>query len=165
MRGLRWMRNSALTTPLQFGLPWMDGPLSPPHILGLKYVWNKTIFPPHLPLFSLYQQVAESQIGSWMFALWAAPHWRTYGRICGRCVWSLGNQIKGNSPVLSLLHLILKVAGLCTDTASNMTNMMTQLSDLQWNGCLNHIIQLVVNVSTRGFFQGWVLIAGWHHDL
>ena len=40
-----------------------------------------------------------------------------------------------------------KVAGLCTDTASNMQTMMTHLNDLLWNGCLNHIIQLVVNVS------------------
>ena len=44
-------------------------------------------------------------------------------------------------------HLIPKVAGLCTDTASNMTSMMNYLPDLIWNGCLNHIIQLVVNVS------------------
>ena len=44
-------------------------------------------------------------------------------------------------------HLIPKVAGLCTDTASNMTSMMNYLNDLVWNGCLNHMIQLVVNVS------------------
>ena len=40
-----------------------------------------------------------------------------------------------------------------TDTASNMTNMMTHFNDLLWNGCLNHIIQLVVNVSFRVVFQ------------
>ena len=31
-----------------------------------------------------------------------------------------------------------------------MTTMMTYLPDLQWNGCLNHILQLVVNVSGSG---------------
>ena len=55
---------------------------------------------------------------------------------------------------LSVLHLLpLKVDGLCTDTASNMTTMMTHIADMLWNGCLNHIIQLVVNVSST-FFQG-----------
>lgn len=38
-----------------------------------------------------------------------------------------------------------KVAGVCSDTASNMTNMMSHLPGLLWNGCLNHVIQLVVN--------------------
>ena len=50
---------------------------------------------------------------------------------------------------MSIVHLPLKVAGLCTDTASNMTTMMTHLTDMLWNGCLNHIIQLVVNVSSN----------------
>ena len=53
---------------------------------------------------------------------------------------------------LSVLHLLpLKVDGLCTDTASNMTTMMTHIADMLWNGCLNHIIQLVVNVSSNFF--------------
>ena len=60
--------------------------------------------------------------------------------------WGIRRKVTSSCSFVS--HHLLKVAGLCTDTASNMTTMMTFLSDFFWNGCLNHIIQLVVNVSS-----------------
>ena len=39
-----------------------------------------------------------------------------------------------------------QIAGVVSDTASNMTCMMGYLPELSWVGCTNHIIQLVVNV-------------------
>ena len=40
------------------------------------------------------------------------------------------------------------MGGTVTDTAANMVSMMSFLIDLEWAGCANHIIQLIVNVST-----------------
>lgn len=37
--------------------------------------------------------------------------------------------------------------GLVTDTASNMEAMARHLYSMTWAGCLNHILQLVINVS------------------
>ena len=43
------------------------------------------------------------------------------------------------------------MGGTVTDTAANMVSMMSFLPDLGWAGCANHIIQLIVNVSTSLF--------------
>ena len=45
-----------------------------------------------------------------------------------------------------MCHVPLQVKGVVSDTASNMRAMMNFLVDMGWSGCLNHIIQLVVNV-------------------
>ena len=61
--------------------------------------------------------------------------------------WDIQSKVQLSTfffPSDSLFHT--KVAGVCSDTASNMTNMMSHLPGLLWNGCLNHVIQLVVNV-------------------
>ena len=44
------------------------------------------------------------------------------------------------------------MGGTVTDTAANMVSMMSFLTDLEWAGCANHIIQLIVNVSTISLF-------------
>ena len=46
----------------------------------------------------------------------------------------------------TLFHLPLQVKGVVSDTASNMKAMMNYLVDMGWSGCLNHRIQLCVNV-------------------
>ena len=38
------------------------------------------------------------------------------------------------------------MAGVVSDTAANIVAMMRFLPHLEWVGCLNHKIQLVVNV-------------------
>ena len=42
--------------------------------------------------------------------------------------------------------MYLQVVGIVSDTASNMRKMMDYLPELSWAGCVNHIIQLVINV-------------------
>ena len=62
-------------------------------------------------------------------------------------LWSLGGSaLRLDRSCKTSLDLLFKAAGVCSDTASNMTNMMSHLPGLDWNGCLNHVIQLVVNV-------------------
>ena len=40
----------------------------------------------------------------------------------------------------------IQMHGLVTDTASNIEAMARALYDIIWAGCLNHILQLVINV-------------------
>ena len=49
-------------------------------------------------------------------------------------------------PSYILSHVLLQVKGVVSDTAANMQAMMNFLVDMGCSRCLNHIIQLVVNV-------------------
>ena len=147
--------------PAQCGSSWMDGQRSRHPTLGLKYVCHANKF---LSDFSCLVYISDWQRVK--LVLGCSPfEMRHTGELMAQLVedvsesWNIRSKVcvsLSMVPEICVLlsnrnsmvpHLIYKVAGLCTDTASNMTSMMTFLPNLVWNGCLNHIIQLVVNVS------------------
>ena len=65
-------------------------------------------------------------------------------------IWHIRSKVHRRTGVnfrYTMIKNSLQMHGLVTDTASNMEAMARCLYSMTWAGCLNHILQLVINVS------------------